>query len=330
MPTFAYAAGAAVPPKGPVDLPTLDLGWSSDPSHYLPERGLVDAVNVALLLQQPLLLTGEPGTGKTQLAASIAWQLGLPNQLTFETKSTSSARDLFYTFDNLGRFHAAQRGGPLADPRNFITYNALGLAILRANDPALIKPFVADGVDLGPPGRSVVLIDEVDKAPRDFPNDILNEIDRLFFRVPELQNATISADARRRPIVILTSNSEKALPEAFLRRCIFYHLAFPDDARLEEIVLRRVRGVGKRDGAFLTQMLAVLDRLRAEECGMRKRPGMAELLNWATALVQFGATPDKGLREQAALALRTLGTLGKTADDQERVVRTFKAWASGA
>lgn len=147
------------------------------PKDYIAEPGLVNAVNVALLLAKPLLLTGEPGTGKSQLAYSLAWELGFKEPLKFETKSTSTARDLFYTFDTVSRFKAMHD----QDTRVFLTYNALGKAILFANDEVAVSKYLTPQMVHGGKRRSVVLIDEVDKAPRDFPNDILNELEYLHF-----------------------------------------------------------------------------------------------------------------------------------------------------
>jgi MoxR-like ATPase len=194
----------------------------ADPSAYLPPPDLVDAVNVALLLGQPLLLTGEPGCGKTQLASHLAWSLGLGDLLKFETKSDSTAESLFYRYDSLRRFEASSRGDG-GDPARFLTWTALGRAILATLEPDDRLRFRATGDDGAQPRRSVVLIDEIDKAPRDFPNDVLNELEHLYFRIPELGDVLVRADDRYRPIVVITSNSERDLPEPFLRRCVFHH-----------------------------------------------------------------------------------------------------------
>ena len=312
----------------PIMLEPLDLDKTREPSGYLADEGLVDAVNVALMLQQPLLLTGEPGTGKTQLAFSVAWQLGLAPPLIFETKSTSVSRDLFYTFDSLRRFQAAHVFGENLDPQTYISYNALGLAILHtlpATEVAEIAPTRASNHE---PRRSVVLIDEVDKAPRDLPNDILNELEHLYFRVPEMGGRTIRADSALRPIVIITSNSEKGLPDAFLRRCIYYNIPFPDHDRLEQIVLNRVNGLAAQQGGALGDILELFSRLRQEAAGLRKKPGTAELLNWTTALVGMGVNPSDRLNVQSERVLRTVCTLAKHPEDQTRVITVFKAWAS--
>ena len=181
-------------PEKPVTLPVSLVEKHVDPAGYLADEGLADAVNVALQLGQPLLLTGEPGTGKTQAAFSVAWQLGYDPPLKFETKSGSVARDLFYTYDALGRFFLAQvaKAGDdevKAHPLEFIHYNALGTAILRAQDESDVRHLLPEDFTHGGKRRSVVLIDEIDKAPRDFPNDVLNEVEGMYFRIPELGNA---------------------------------------------------------------------------------------------------------------------------------------------
>jgi MoxR-like ATPase len=318
-----------IPPKlkpTPQDLPAPLLANATDPAGYLPDQGLVDAVNVALILRQPLLLTGEPGTGKSQLAASVAYQLGLDPPLCFETKSTTIARDLFYGFDNIGRFRAAQTPGASSDPRLFLSFNALGLAIVLANSPEAVGPVLAPDFKLGVRRRSVVLVDEIDKAPRDFPNDILNEIERLYFRIPELGDTQVGAEPDYRPVVIMTSNSEKTLPDAFLRRCIFYSIPFPDDERLERIILARLPERLVSGGPLLRDAISFFGRLRQEEMGLRKRPGTAELLNWLAAMLDFGCDSGKSLPAQAGDASRTLATLAKFGEDQERVREAFKQW----
>lgn len=290
----------------PVKLPALNLDKVTDPAGYLPDDGLVDAVNVALMLRQPLLLTGGPGTGKTQLAFSVAWELGLDVPLMFETKSTSISRDLLYSFDSLRRFQAAHAMDRDIDPRQFIQFGALGVAILHTLTPKDIADLVPHGFMNEAPKQSVVLIDEIDKAPRDFPNDLLNEIEGLYFRIPELGDREVRANSGLRPIVIITSNSEKSLPDAFLRRCIFYNIPFPDESRLEEIVLTRVVGITAEREGILAEVLDFFGRLRQSTAHFLKRPGTAELLNWAAALIGFGINPRERLRLQSDRAVRTL------------------------
>ncbi|HJZ79696.1 MAG TPA: MoxR family ATPase [Pyrinomonadaceae bacterium] len=307
-------------PEATRELPVSNRSKQTDPSGFRPDRGLVDAVNVALLLGQPLLLTGEPGTGKTQLASSVAWELGFDSPLMFETKSTHTARDLFYTYDTLGRFHAAQTGEGSQRSLDYMTYNALGIAILRSNEEATVKPWLPDGFVHGGRRRSVVLVDEVDKAPRDFPNDLLNEVEDMYFKVMELGNVRISATEDMRPILIITSNSEKHLPDAFLRRCVYYNIPFPDKGRLKEIVLARIGGW---DGeTLLSDALDFFSNLRQPSSGLHKPPATAELLGWLTALRGHEMKLDRKLKDNPEVALATMSTLVKNVDDQN-IARTI-------
>lgn len=310
----------------PAKLPGSRRARQTDPAGYIPDTGLVDAANVALLLGQPLLLTGEPGTGKTQFAYSLSWELGFDVPLIFETKSSSAARDLFYGYDTLSRFHAAQTGEGSKESLDYITWHALGIAILQSRamvdvEPWLPKEFLHNG-----PRRSVVLIDEIDKAPRDFPNDLLNEVENLYFRVPELGNARIAASEEMRPILILTSNSEKNLPDAFLRRCVYYNIPFPDAKRLAEIVMARVGSFENSDSRLLADALELFFKLREPASGLRKRPATAELIGWLIALREIGAPADQSLRQNGAAALGSLSSLIKSADDQDTARKIVENW----
>lgn len=311
--------------RRPAQLPGSRHARQTDPSGYLPDPGLVDAVNVALLLGQPLLVTGEPGVGKTQLAHSLAWELGLGKPLVFETKSTSAARDLLYGYDIVGRFHATHSGG---SPRSldYLTWRALGEAILQSRPREEVAQWLPDGYGHEGPRRSVVLVDEIDKAPRDFPNDLLNEVENLYFRVPELANARIEANPALRPVLVLTSNSEKNLPDAFLRRCVYYNIPFPDRERLAEIVMNRVGGFDAVGGPLLAEAMELFFLLREPSGGMRKRPATAELIGWLTALAEIGASASEPLRTQSTAARRTLSALVKSADDQESARKIVEGW----
>jgi MoxR-like ATPase len=309
----------------PVTLPPSLLDRHADPAGYLADPGLVDAVNVALHLGQPLLLTGQPGTGKTQLATSLAWELGLDPLLKFEAKSTSVSRDLFYTYDTIGRFHAAQAGQGAADSLDYIRFNALGLAILRANDPADVAQLLPNGHEHRAKRRSVVLIDEIDKAPRDFPNDLLNEVEGMYFKIPELGNATVTSSREFRPILVLTSNSEKNLSEAFLRRCVFYDIPFPDRERLTRIVHSRLGEAITDKRAVLDAALDLFDRLRDPASGLHKRPSTGELLAWLQILAARSQGNDGYIRSDAMID-PALATLVKTADDRPKARELLKEW----
>lgn len=320
-----YTGQARNPPDAPAPLLAPTRERRSHPAGYRPDTGLVDAVNVALLLGQPLLLTGEPGTGKTQLAHSVAWELGYGCDV-FETKSTSTARDLFYYYDTLGRFYAAQTGEGSRHALDYVTYNALGLAILRSNPEEQVRHLLPPGFEHGGARRSVVLIDEVDKAPRDFPNDLLNEVENLFFRVPELGNARVSCSPGMEPILVITSNSEKHLPDAFLRRCVFYHIPFPDGQRLKEIVMARVGDYfADCESPLLSDALSLFNALRTSN-SLRKRPATAELIGWLIALRENGAEPDRPLRQYPQRARACMSALVKSAEDQPVARSILEDW----
>ena len=299
------------------------------PGGYQPDPGLVDAVNVALVLNRPLLVTGEPGTGKTQLAYSVAWQLASRRQLNvasprvekFETKSTSIARDLFYTFDTLGRFQAAHTGGS-ANNADYLTYNALGRALIHALDPDDISGVLPADFRHEGRRRTVVVIDEVDKAPRDFPNDLLNEIDQMYFRIPELRNVQVGGEGRLddayRPLVFITSNSEKNLPDPFLRRCIYYNIPFPDAGRLQSILLARLSRFDAVQGPLIDDALRFFFDLR-DRGVTRRRISPAELIGWLAYMLSRKASPKQRLKAAAAQAREGISAISKDPDDQERV-----------
>ncbi len=311
--------GERWPGEGTPELPTPLAERFTKPEDYLPDDGLKDAVNVALHLGQPLLLTGQPGTGKTQLAYSLAHELRLGDgkPLKFETKSTSVARDLFYTYDTLGRFHAAQGGGGSINALDYIHWSALGKAILYANEPQKVAHLLDPKKHPGR-RRSLVLIDEIDKAPRDFPNDLLNEVEHMYFRIPELGNEEVRADSDLRPVLVMTSNSEKNLSEAFLRRCVFYCIPFPKE-RLEQIIRRRL-GTALADERLLASAFVLFKRLRDPSLGLLKAPSTAELLAWVQDLAEGPARDDDRLVERA------LCILIKTEDDRGRAHEVVQQW----
>lgn len=232
---------------------------------YLADPQLVSAVNTALIVEQPLLVTGDPGTGKTTLAWSVASELGLGSVLEFHTRSDHQARDVLYEIDHMLRFYHAQiRDERATRPEVYVKWNALGEAIQA-------------------PARRVVLIDEIDKAPRDFPNDLLDEIDRMEFHVPELGLRYKSAE---RPVVIITSNSERQLPDPFLRRCVFHRIEFPDTSRLHQILVQRL-GHLRLPERLVEAAIKRFEDIRAMP-GLEKKPATAELIAWTKVLSANG------------------------------------------
>ena len=308
------------PPDAPVVIDSIDRDRYFGPDNYDAEPGLSDAVNTALLLDQPLLLTGEPGTGKTQLAEKLALELGLP-LYRFETKSSSVAQDLFYSFDHVARFQAAQisRDVDALAALRFIDYGALGRAVIQSLPPADAARLFAGSVLpawYAGPGRAVTLIDEIDKAPTDFPNDALNEVERHYFRIREWQGGLeVKAAARLRPVIVITSNSEKQLPDAFLRRCIFYHLPPVTPERLLAITLRRLKGLQVEAGPMLDSALKLFFELRSNDLDLRKRPSTSEFLAYIAALTRDPEVSSASPVPPAA-ALRSLAVLVKAPEDQ--------------
>jgi MoxR-like ATPase len=290
------------------------------PELYVAEKGLADAVNVALTLGQPLLVTGDPGTGKTQLAASVACELELPAPLTFHAKTTSTARDLFYRYDALAHFHDSHFRKDELKVESYITFEALGQAILLSLPNTDADRYLPETLRGRGPTRSVVLMDEIDKAPRDFPNDILNEIEHLAFTVRET-GQSFAAGPEYRPILVLTSNSEKNLPDAFLRRCIFYHISFPSRDRLREIVLRRLGLDHRLTPQVLEHALDHFEGIRS--LPLAKRPATAECLAWLRVLQHMQVDPRNLKPGQAEALSLSYSVLVKNKDDLNRLERAF-------
>jgi MoxR-like ATPase len=251
----------------------------------------VAAVQVAILLRQPLLLTGDPGTGKTQLAAWVAHKLSRP-LICFVAKSSTSATDLLYQFDAVREFRESQRIGGVVggeDRRQYLAFQGLGRAIALTyamDTPEMAAVWDEEANRL--PGEStsrdrkatpsVVLVDEIDKAPRDVPNDLLTEFETGEFFIPEFRVRLRVQDGLQ-PIVIATSNSEKALPDAFLRRCVFYHVEMPSGDRLHQILNGQLPEL-KLDEAVVRDALDLFNRLQgpSPDLILRKRPSLPELL----------------------------------------------------
>ncbi len=259
---------------------------------YLSSEGLQAAVNCALTLQRPLLVRGEPGTGKTLLAEAVAQSLGL-RLLTWHVKSTTRAQDGLYVYDTVQRLYDSRFGdGDVRDIRRYIRLGPLGESFASKE-------------------RVVLLIDEVDKADVEFPNDLLHELDRMRFRVTETNE---DVAATHRPVVIITSNNEKELPDAFLRRCVFHFIDFPDQELMRRIVEVHHPGL---DASLTEQALKVFYELRGFT-RLRKRPTTSELVDWISVLKANGVAHVK-LDEN----LPFLGALLKREQDLMAVAEAF-------
>jgi MoxR-like ATPase len=256
---------------------------------YVATEELTAAVNAAMMLSRPLLIKGEPGTGKTLLAAEIARALDKPLH-EWHIKSTTKAQQGLYEYDAVSRLRDSQLGDPrVKDIRNYIVKGSL---------------WEAFDSDVQP----VLLIDEIDKADIEFPNDLLRELDRMEFFVYETRE---TVRARHRPVIVITSNNEKELPDAFLRRCFFHYIRFPDEATMTRIVDVHFPEL-KRD--LLREALAAFFRVR-ETPGLKKKPTTSELLDWIKLLVAEDIPPDALRGDDRKLIPPLYGALLKNEQD---------------
>lgn len=255
---------------------------------YVASEELMASVNVAIALKKPLLIKGEPGTGKTMLAEAVAQSLG-KRLIIWNIKSTTKAQEGLYVYDTIQRLYDGQFGeAGVDDIARYIKLGKLGEA------------FDSDE-------QVVLLIDEIDKADLEFPNDLLWELDQMEFYIHETKR---TVKAKHRPIVIITSNAEKELPDAFLRRCIFHYIDFPDEALMEEIVRVHYPDVEEN---LLKSAMEVFYNIRSLR-DIRKKPSTSELIDWINALQLGGISADK-----IKSALPFIGVVVKKDEDLETV-----------
>ena len=261
-------------------------------SDYIAAPDLMQTVNVAVQLSRPLLIKGEPGTGKTMLAQSIARGLVMP-LIIWNVKSTTKAQDGLYLYDTVQRLYDGQFGDrDVSNIAQYIRPGKLGEAFESAE-------------------RVVLLIDEIDKADLEFPNDLLWELDQMEFNIPETHQ---TVKAVHRPIVLITSNAEKELPDAFLRRCVFHYIEFPDEEMMERIVHVHVPQLDKR---LLDLAIQAFYWLRSVP-GLQKKPSTSELIDWVQALARGGVD-----HKEIAARLPFMGVLLKKDHDVDAAQRAL-------
>lgn len=274
--------------------------------HYRPSVELLTAVNMAIQVAAPLLLTGEPGTGKTQVADFIGDYFAIP-VFKFQVRSTSSAEDMKYDFDAVGYLHWAQSAGHQVATRvrrDMLKPRAARRSFLKPR--ALWQAYTCEG-------PSVVLIDEIDKAPRDFPNDLLHELDQHCFQHPFDDTEWITPKSGRPPILVVTSNDERRLPDAFLRRCIFHRIELTPEL-IEAAVAAHLGDFPQLDADTRKAARERFWQLRASD--LDKKPSTAELLVWLCILSARGTTAEE-LRSRPLAELPGIGALVKDAQDRE-------------
>ena len=260
---------------------------------YVASEELLRAVNIAMVLEKPLLIKGEPGTGKTVLAEAIAEALG-KKLIIWNIKSTTKAQDGLYVYDVVQRLYDSQFGGQnVNDIEQYIHLGKLGDAFLDDE-------------------QVILLIDEIDKADLEFPNDLLWELDRMEFHIPETGR---TVTAKHRPIVIITSNAEKELPDAFLRRCVFHYIDFPDKELMAEIVRVHIPNL---DEHLLDQVLTAFYKIRSLP-QIKKKPSTSEIIDWLQALIHAGINPDRVMKE-----IPYLGVLLKKNEDIDVLRRNWR------
>lgn len=261
--------------------------------NYVASQELLQAANIAMVLEKPLLIKGEPGTGKTMLAQAISQALN-KELIIWNIKSTTKAQDGLYVYDVVQRLYDSQFGGQgVDDIEKYVKLGKLGEA------------FTADE-------QVILLIDEIDKADLEFPNDLLWELDRMEFYIPETCK---TVKAKQRPVVIITSNAEKELPDAFLRRCVFHYIEFPDRELMSEIVKVHFPNL---EQTLLDQVLEAFYRIR-QLPSIKKKPSTSEILDWIQAIQHGGVDVSRIIQD-----IPYLGVLLKKNEDIDHLRQNWK------